>query len=209
MKIIENYYYRCDADSSALARYVLALLKKDKPGKELKRIMIEQLDVFLGEETTPFVEHLFEAINSEEYLKGATAGTVASITMAKVNSAYPNVATTSSNPPSSTVSVITSVSAAPNAPTSPITTKSANSNDIIIIDDNSYNANSSTSVSNVIKMKDNDEMVQNNDEIRLSSSAIGSVATSSTFVNLNNSNNESRNFVKSSANLDGVSDNNF
>lgn len=59
----------CDADSSALARYVLALLKKDKPEKELKRVMIEQLDVFLAEETKPFVERLFEAINSEEYLK--------------------------------------------------------------------------------------------------------------------------------------------
>lgn len=31
--------------------------------------MIEQLDVFLAEETKPFVERLFEAINSEEYLK--------------------------------------------------------------------------------------------------------------------------------------------
>lgn len=61
--------FRCDADSSALARYVLALLKKDKPEKELKRVMIEQLDVFLAEETKPFVERLFEAINSEEYLK--------------------------------------------------------------------------------------------------------------------------------------------
>ncbi|KAL9874755.1 zinc finger protein swm isoform 1-T2 [Glossina fuscipes fuscipes] len=59
----------CDADSSALARYVLALLKKDKPEKELKRVMIEQLDVFLTEETKSFVERLFEAISTEEYLK--------------------------------------------------------------------------------------------------------------------------------------------
>lgn len=29
--------------------------------------MIEQLDVFLGEETRPFVEKLFSAINTEEY----------------------------------------------------------------------------------------------------------------------------------------------
>lgn len=61
--------FRCDADSSALARYVLALLKKDKPEKELKRVMIEQLDVFLVEETKPFVERLLEAISTEEYLK--------------------------------------------------------------------------------------------------------------------------------------------
>ncbi|KAH8282467.1 hypothetical protein KR054_007817 [Drosophila jambulina] len=58
----------CDADSSALARYVIALLKKDKSDKDLKRIMIEQLDVFLSEETTRFVERLFDAIASEEYL---------------------------------------------------------------------------------------------------------------------------------------------
>lgn len=66
---IKNSYSRCDADSSALARYVLALLKKDKPEKELKRVMIEQLDVFLVEETKPFVERLLEAISTEEYLK--------------------------------------------------------------------------------------------------------------------------------------------
>ncbi|EDW57525.1 zinc finger protein swm [Drosophila virilis] len=58
----------CDADSSALARYVIALLKKDKSDKDLKRIMIEQLDVFLSEETTRFVDRLFDAIASEEYL---------------------------------------------------------------------------------------------------------------------------------------------
>ncbi|KAM8715172.1 hypothetical protein ACLKA7_002250 [Drosophila subpalustris] len=58
----------CDADSSALARYVIALLKKDKSDKDLKRIMIEQLDVFLSEETTRFVDRLFDAIATEEYL---------------------------------------------------------------------------------------------------------------------------------------------
>lgn len=61
-------YFRCDADPSALARYVFALLKKDKPIKELKKSMTEQLDVFLGFETKPFLERLFAAISSEEYL---------------------------------------------------------------------------------------------------------------------------------------------
>jgi hypothetical protein len=40
--------FRCDADPSALARYVLALLKKNKPQEELSSCMAEQLDVFLG-----------------------------------------------------------------------------------------------------------------------------------------------------------------
>lgn len=198
-------YYRCDADSSALARYVLALLKKDKPEKELKRIMIEQLDVFLGEETTPFVEHLFEAINTEEYLKGATAATVASITMAK-NSVYPNAASTSSNV-SNTVSVNTTMASTASTTTA-IATKPAISNEVIVIGDNSCNA-SNSSVSNVVKMKDNDETVHNNDAGRLSNNTISSVSTASTYVSLNHSNNEGRNFGKSSANLDDVSFNDY
>lgn len=38
---------RCDADPSALAKYVVALVKKDKSEKELKALCIDQLDVFL------------------------------------------------------------------------------------------------------------------------------------------------------------------
>lgn len=37
----------CDADPSALANYVVALVKKDKPEKELKALCADQLDVFL------------------------------------------------------------------------------------------------------------------------------------------------------------------
>lgn len=62
--------YSCDADPAALARYVLALLKKDKGLKELQQLMTEQLDVFLGQETAPFLSQLFNIIKSEEYLKG-------------------------------------------------------------------------------------------------------------------------------------------
>lgn len=38
---------RCDAEPGALAKYVLALLRKDKPEPELMEFCIEQLDVFL------------------------------------------------------------------------------------------------------------------------------------------------------------------
>lgn len=37
----------CDADPSALAKYVVALVKKDKSEKDLKALCIDQLDVFL------------------------------------------------------------------------------------------------------------------------------------------------------------------
>lgn len=40
-------FFRCDADPSALANYVVALVKKDKPEKELKALCADQLDVFL------------------------------------------------------------------------------------------------------------------------------------------------------------------
>lgn len=39
--------FSCDADPSALAKYVVALVKKDKSEKELKALCIDQLDVFL------------------------------------------------------------------------------------------------------------------------------------------------------------------
>lgn len=43
--------HRCDADPSALANYVVALVKKDKPEKELKAFCADQLDVFLQKGT--------------------------------------------------------------------------------------------------------------------------------------------------------------
>uniref|UniRef100_A0A8C2IE35 RNA binding motif protein 26 n=1 Tax=Cyprinus carpio TaxID=7962 RepID=A0A8C2IE35_CYPCA len=59
---------RCDADPSALAKYVVALVKKDKSEKELKALCIDQLDVFLQKETQTFVDKLFEAVNAKSYL---------------------------------------------------------------------------------------------------------------------------------------------
>ncbi|XP_056606651.1 RNA-binding protein 26 isoform X2 [Triplophysa dalaica] len=58
----------CDADPSALAKYVVALVKKDKSERELKALCIDQLDVFLQKETQEFVDKLFEAVNTKSYL---------------------------------------------------------------------------------------------------------------------------------------------
>lgn len=66
-------FFRCDADPAALARYVLALLKKDKPLSDLQQCMNEQLDVFLGAQTRPFLVQLFEMIASEEYVRASSA----------------------------------------------------------------------------------------------------------------------------------------
>lgn len=47
----------CDADPSALAKYVVALVKKDKSEKELKALCIDQLDVFLQKgKKNPFIQ---------------------------------------------------------------------------------------------------------------------------------------------------------
>jgi len=59
----------CDADPAALAKYVLALAKKEKPESELRVAMIDQLDVFLQQETKGFVDKLFVTLDSKSYLQ--------------------------------------------------------------------------------------------------------------------------------------------
>ena len=45
---IKNIFlFSCDADPAALSKYVLALIKKDKPLEDLKESMAQQMDVFL------------------------------------------------------------------------------------------------------------------------------------------------------------------
>uniref|UniRef100_A0A673IKK2 RNA-binding protein 26-like n=1 Tax=Sinocyclocheilus rhinocerous TaxID=307959 RepID=A0A673IKK2_9TELE len=70
----------CDADPSALAKYVVALVKKDKSEKELKALCMDQLDVFLQKETQIFVDKLFEAVNAKSYLPQPELPTSASRT---------------------------------------------------------------------------------------------------------------------------------
>ncbi|XP_023694092.2 RNA-binding protein 27-like isoform X6 [Paramormyrops kingsleyae] len=60
----------CDADPIALANYVVALVKKDKPEIDLKVLCANQLDVFLEKETTGFVEKLFRCLITKVYLEG-------------------------------------------------------------------------------------------------------------------------------------------
>ncbi|KAL3881044.1 hypothetical protein ACJMK2_033244 [Sinanodonta woodiana] len=58
----------CEADPAALAKYVVALVKKDKPLPELREFCMDQLDVFLQSKTKDFVELLFEALESKNYI---------------------------------------------------------------------------------------------------------------------------------------------
>ena len=51
-----------------MAKYVLALIKKDKPKSELKESMVQQMDVFLQSETNSFIDMLFKVVEAKEYL---------------------------------------------------------------------------------------------------------------------------------------------
>ena len=54
----------CDADPLALAKYVFALIRKDKPTDTLRELCIDQLEVFLGRETLNFVSELFHVLEN-------------------------------------------------------------------------------------------------------------------------------------------------
>jgi len=60
----------CDADPSALSKYVLALIKKDKPESELRDSMTNQMEVFLQENTNTFIESLFTTLQNGDYVEG-------------------------------------------------------------------------------------------------------------------------------------------
>ncbi|OVA19885.1 RNA recognition motif domain [Macleaya cordata] len=57
-----NVIAMTEADPLILAKYVAALLKKDKPIKELQNLCAENLVEFLGPGTNSFVTNLFEAL---------------------------------------------------------------------------------------------------------------------------------------------------
>ena len=47
ISLFAGLFFRCDAEPVALAKYVCALLKKNKPEQDLRDICVDQLDVFL------------------------------------------------------------------------------------------------------------------------------------------------------------------
>lgn len=62
----------CDAEPGALAKYIIALVKKDKPEPELKAACLDNLEVFLQSHTRTYVDKLFEALSSRVYLENAS-----------------------------------------------------------------------------------------------------------------------------------------
>jgi len=58
----------CDAEPTALAKYVIALIKKDKKEEDLKMLCYQQLEIFLKNNTDDFVNLLFASLKNESYL---------------------------------------------------------------------------------------------------------------------------------------------
>ncbi len=60
-------------DEADLSVYVLAMMKKQVPVEELRQHMIEQLDAFLGDHTSSFVQQLFEYLSKERLIQDEPA----------------------------------------------------------------------------------------------------------------------------------------
>lgn len=58
----------CDAEPSALAEYILALLKHNGPEGELRKELTVQLEEFLEKECARFIDSLFGVLRSKSYL---------------------------------------------------------------------------------------------------------------------------------------------
>jgi hypothetical protein len=60
-------------DEADLSVYVLAMMKKQVPVEELRQHMIEQLDAFLGDHTSSFVQQFFEYLSKERLIQDEPA----------------------------------------------------------------------------------------------------------------------------------------
>lgn len=58
----------CEAEPAALAKYIFALLKRDRPINELQKFLVSQLEEFLNNETEGFTSLLVETLRNESYL---------------------------------------------------------------------------------------------------------------------------------------------
>ncbi|CAG0881854.1 unnamed protein product [Cyprideis torosa] len=57
-----------------LTTYIVALVRKNRPLDELRQICLKELGIFLGDETTSFVDVMFDSFRTKAYLKAGTEG---------------------------------------------------------------------------------------------------------------------------------------
>lgn len=58
----------CEAEPAALAKYIFALLKRERPINELQKFLLSQLEEFLNNDTETFTALLVETLKNESYL---------------------------------------------------------------------------------------------------------------------------------------------
>lgn len=63
----------CEAEPAALAKYIFALLKRDRPINELQKYLLSQLEEFLNNDTEHFTVLLVETLKNESYLNNDPA----------------------------------------------------------------------------------------------------------------------------------------
>eukprot|EP01134_Creolimax_fragrantissima_P005422 CFRG5422T1 len=63
-----------DSDADTMLQYVLALLGTSQSDDEIRSNCIEELEVFLGEATTQFVDKIFQHLREQDYSVGVAAG---------------------------------------------------------------------------------------------------------------------------------------
>ncbi|KAI3981476.1 hypothetical protein MKX01_007403 [Papaver californicum] len=63
--LVRNLQPLTEADPLILAKYVVALLKKEKPIKDLQNLCAENLVEFLGQDTNSFIANLFQALEDD------------------------------------------------------------------------------------------------------------------------------------------------
>ena len=104
----------CDADPLALARYVCALVRKDKAEEDVVEYWSAQLEVFLQSRTSEFVQLLHAAIRDKSYLK-------------KNEPTLPEIENVSNETPPSSVTDVTTIE--PNATEKPVISSIETSDD--------------------------------------------------------------------------------
>lgn len=57
-------FFRCDADPSTLAKYVVALAKKDIPENDLRDLCTRELEVFMQDSRCPLFYPVSGCMNS-------------------------------------------------------------------------------------------------------------------------------------------------
>ena len=95
-----------DAEAPILAEYCIALLNHDQPPEEVRRVCIEQLNDFLRDDTTRFVDEVFEALRTRAFVDARSQVGAAQIqavappvVTAQIQAVAPPVVTATHAPP--------------------------------------------------------------------------------------------------------------